>query len=64
MSIFDKFEFRSIKSDEAGQAAKIEQICFPPNEACSEERIRERVAEAPELFWWQLINRQEGLPDF
>ena len=59
MSIFDKFEFRSIKSDEAGQAAKIEQICFPPNEACSEEHIRERVAEAPELFL-VAVDKQTG----
>lgn len=59
MSIFDKFEFRSIKPDEAGQAAKIEQICFPPNEACSEEHIRERVAEAPELFL-VAVDKQTG----
>ena len=46
----DKFEFRDIKADEAGQAAEIEQICFPPNEACSEEMMKERVARVPELF--------------
>ncbi len=28
----------------------IEQICFPPNEACSEEHMRERIEKAPELF--------------
>lgn len=46
----DKFEFRTIHPDEAGQAAMIEQICFPPNEACSEKHMKERVAKAPELF--------------
>ena len=31
----DNFEFRSIHPDEVEQAIAIEQICFPPNEACS-----------------------------
>lgn len=44
------FEFRNIRQDEAEQAAAIEQICFPPNEACSERSMRERIAKAPELF--------------
>jgi ribosomal protein S18 acetylase RimI-like enzyme len=48
--ILEKYEFRSIKPDEADQAAAIEQICFPPNEACSEQHMKERVAKAPELF--------------
>ncbi len=46
----ERFLFRSILPEEAGQAAKIEEICFPPNEACSEKMMRERVAKAPELF--------------
>ena len=46
----DKFEFRSIKADEAEEAAEIEKICFPPNEACSEKNMKERVDNAPELF--------------
>lgn len=45
-----KFEFRNIKQDEAEQAVAIEQICFPPNEACSEKHMRNRIAAAPELF--------------
>lgn len=48
--IVEKFEFRNIRQDEAEQAAVIEQICFPPNEACSEQNMRERIAKAPELF--------------
>lgn len=48
--ILERFEFRNIRQDEAEQAAAIEQICFPPNEACSEQNMRERIAKAPELF--------------
>jgi len=44
------YELRSVRADEAEQAAHIERLCFPPNEACSAEQIRARVAEAPELF--------------
>lgn len=45
-----RFEFRHIMQDETEQAVKIEQICFPPHEACSEKMMRERVNTAPELF--------------
>lgn len=45
-----RFTFRNIHPDEAGQAVLIEQICFPPHEACSEKMMRERIAAAPELF--------------
>lgn len=48
--IEDIFEFRNIKPDEADQSVEIEQICFPPNEACSEKSMKERIAAAPELF--------------
>lgn len=46
----ERFEFRNIRQDEVQQAVEIEQICFPPNEACSEQHMKERVAKAPELF--------------
>lgn len=46
----EKYEFRNIVLDELQQAVEIEQICFPPNEACSEEHMRGRVENAPELF--------------
>jgi ribosomal protein S18 acetylase RimI-like enzyme len=46
----ERFEFRSIRPEEADEAAIIEQICFPPNEACSEKHMKERIAAAPELF--------------
>lgn len=46
----ERFIFREILQEEAEQAAAIEKICFPPNEACSERMMHERVAIAPELF--------------
>lgn len=46
----NKFEFRNICKDEVNQAVEIEQICFPPNEACSREHISERIEAVPELF--------------
>jgi ribosomal protein S18 acetylase RimI-like enzyme len=48
--ILEKYEFRSIRPEEADEAAVIEQTCFPPNEACSERHMKERIAKAPELF--------------
>ena len=45
-----KYEFRNIQPDEVSQAVKIEQICFPPNEACSAGAMKERIEAAPELF--------------
>ena len=46
----DNFEFRSINPDEVEQAIAIEQICFPPNEACSPKAMTERIAMVPQLF--------------
>jgi ribosomal protein S18 acetylase RimI-like enzyme len=57
--IYEKFEFRTIRSEEALQAAEIEEICFPPNEACSKEMMFKRVAKAPELFL-VAIDKQTG----
>lgn len=45
-----QFIFRDIRQEEAEQAAKIEQICFPPNEACSPAMMKQRVTRAAELF--------------
>ena len=49
-SVTQKFEFRNIRPEETDQAVMIGQICFPPNEACSEAHMRERIEKAPELF--------------
>lgn len=58
-SIFETFEFRSIRPEEADEAVAIEQICFPPNEACSEQHMKERIQRAPELFL-VAIHRESG----
>lgn len=50
MDILERFEFRNIEQTETGQAAAIEQICFPPNEACSEKSMAERIVKAKDLF--------------
>ena len=49
-NISEAFEFRSIRPQEADEAVAIEQICFPPNEACSERHMKERIQKTPELF--------------
>lgn len=46
----ERFEFRSIHAEETKQAVSIEQVCFPPNEACSPEHMADRIAKVPELF--------------
>ena len=46
----ERFVFRNILQEEADQAVSMEKICFPPNEACSETMMKERIAKAPELF--------------
>lgn len=48
--ILERFEFRTIKDSEIEQAVTIEQVCFPPNEACSEDHMRERIKVASDLF--------------
>lgn len=47
---FEDFEFREIKQEEADEAARMEQVCFPPEEACTPDRMRERVRLIPGLF--------------
>lgn len=46
----EKYEFRDIRPEETDQAAEIERICFPPNEACSYEHMAARIRKAPDLF--------------
>lgn len=50
ITITDRFEFRDIHAEEADRAVAIEQICFPPHEACSEKSMKTRIANAPDLF--------------
>ena len=60
MEKMSNYEFRDIKSEEADQAVAIEQICFPPHEACSEKHMKERIAAVPELFL-VAVDKQTGL---
>ena len=55
----ERFEFRNICPEEAMEAARIEQICFPPNEACSEIQMVERANRIPELFL-VAVDRENG----
>ncbi|MCD7818976.1 MAG: GNAT family N-acetyltransferase, partial [Lachnospiraceae bacterium] len=48
--MLEKFEFRTVLISEAKQVADIEQVCFPPNEACSEKYMTDRVEAASDLF--------------
>lgn len=48
--LHETFIFRTIRQEEAEQAALVESLCFPPNEACSREMMLARIAKAPELF--------------
>lgn len=55
----ERFVLRSIRPKEAEQAAEIEQICFPPNEACSVPMMMARVAAVPDLFL-VAVDRETG----
>lgn len=59
-TILQKYEFRMIRLEETEQAAEIEQICFPPNEACSYEHMAARIKKAPDLFLVAVDRRQEN----
>ena len=48
--LYERFEIRLIKEDEADEAAAVEAECFPPKEACTLEHMRERVKAAKEIF--------------
>lgn len=47
---YRKYVFRNVKTQEIDETVEIENICFPPNEACSAESMKERILAAPELF--------------
>ena len=59
-TISDRFEFRTIRIGEEEQAVTIEQICFPPNEACKREHMLDRINRARELFL-VAIDKETGL---
>ena len=41
-NVLDRFEFRSVRVNEAEEVAEIEKICFPPHEVCSKKDMFER----------------------
>ena len=55
----ERFEFRTIFSEEAVQAASVERVCFPPNEACTEEMMKQRALKIRELFF-VAVDRKSG----
>ena len=53
------FDFMTVTPDRADEAARVEEACFPPNEACSYKDMINRVKYAPELFL-VAIDRKTG----
>ena len=60
MDLHKKFEFRTIRPEEADEAAIVERICFPPHEACTPERMKRRIGEAADFFL-VAIDRENGM---
>jgi ribosomal protein S18 acetylase RimI-like enzyme len=58
-ALLKRFQFRQILPEEADQAVEIENICFPPNEACPESEMRRRVAMIPNQFL-VAVDRETG----
>lgn len=50
VDLWERFDFRTIRPEEGVVAAQIEEICFPPNEACNRERMLERMEWFPDMF--------------
>lgn len=48
--LMERFTFRDISVEEIPQAVEIEQICFPPHEACSPKMMRERIERVQDVF--------------
>lgn len=44
--VYERFEFRTFRPEEAEEIVEIENVCFPPNEACSREHMIERLKAA------------------
>lgn len=44
------FHTRQVKPSDSENVIRVEQICFPPNEACSPQSMRERVGKAAACF--------------
>ena len=55
----EQFEFRSVRTEETEEAAALEQKCFPPNEACAPQFMKERIQAAAEIFL-VAVDRKSG----
>ncbi|MCR4744200.1 MAG: GNAT family N-acetyltransferase [Lachnospiraceae bacterium] len=64
MTETDSFEFRTMKAEEADRVAEIEQICFPPNEACTEKHMKERINVAQNLFLLAIDKKNNRIAGF
>lgn len=60
----EPFTFRNIEPEETGQAIAIEQICFPPHEACSAKAMTERIIAASDLFLVAVDNNTGKIAGF
>lgn len=45
-----RFKIRCVRQEEAEEAADVERRCFPPNEACTPERMKRRIRVASDFF--------------
>ena len=50
IGLYERFDFEPINPESAEEAAEIEQICFPANEACFPQHMKERIEVASDLF--------------
>lgn len=63
----ERFTFREIDPAvpaETERAVEIEQICFPPHEACSRAHMLERMQAAPECFLLAVEKRSGKIAGF
>ena len=60
MNIYDRYIFRAATVADMKELADIEKICFPKNELCSYEDMKDRVEHAAEdfLIAYDQVNRK------
>lgn len=58
--ILEKFKFRNIRQGGTGQTVDIKQIWFPPNEACSERNMIERITTAVQELFLVAVDKETG----
>jgi len=59
-----RFVFRTVNDSEADEVSNIEKVCFPPNEACSEKNMKERVKYASSIFLVAYDNEKKQIAGF